>query len=82
MVSGDYLAARATVLVLSVVGAIRKRASGDRGESFIDAILILIAGGFMLWVAFKVISLMVSSQMGGGSGGGSGTCDLPVKSEC
>lgn len=80
MVSGDYLAARATVLVLSVVGAIRKRAKGDDGAGKNElGIGALIVGLVVLYLMFKAISAGVGTEM---NNPGGGTCDLPVKSEC
>lgn len=64
----------------AIVGTLRKRARGDRGESFIEAILVIIVGGFVLWLAFKAISEIVGTGMN--NPGGSIPCDLPVKSEC
>lgn len=80
----SHHATRAILLAARVTGAIvttlRKRARGDSGKGEIDAILALVVGGVVLYIAFKIISEIVGTGMN--NPGGSIPCDLPVKSEC
>lgn len=52
------------------VSAFGRRARGDRGESLIQALLVLAAWGAVLWLAFMLISAVVGPAMNNPGGGG------------